>query len=156
YQSRRLPSLPIDPSPAEMSATSQSSGLRFNRPIMITGAAGFIGARFVTSSRELEIPVISVDDPSYFGSRKEHAGIPFGRIVDKHELFDWLESELPSLSAIVHLGACTDTMEMDTVYLKENNLEYSKRLWTHAVQEQIPFIYASSAATYGAGSQGYN
>jgi ADP-L-glycero-D-manno-heptose 6-epimerase len=139
-----------------MSVISQSSGMKSNRPIMITGAAGFIGARFVGSCRELEIPVISVDALSYFRSRNEHTGIPFGRVVDKHEVFDWLESELPSLSAIVHLGACTDTTEMDTVYLKENNLEYSKRLWTYAVEEQIPFIYASSAATYGNGSQGYN
>ncbi len=135
---------------------TRSSGIRLNRPILVTGAAGFVGARFADSCREMGAPLISVDDPSYFKVRKEHTGIAFGRIIHRRFLFDWLESELPSLSAIVHLGACTDTTEMDDVYLKENNLEYSKRLWNHAAQEQVPFIYASSAATYGDGSQGYS
>jgi ADP-L-glycero-D-manno-heptose 6-epimerase len=139
-----------------MKSAASSSEIRFDRPIVVTGAAGFIGARFVHSCRELEIHVISVDEPSYFKSRKEHAGIAFGRIIDRRVLFEWLESELPSLSAIVHLGACTDTTEMDDLYLKENNLEYSKRLWNHAAQENVPFIYASSAASYGDGSQGYS
>jgi ADP-L-glycero-D-manno-heptose 6-epimerase len=124
--------------------------------MVVTGAAGFIGARFAASCNRMSIPVISVDEPSYFRSRKEHTGIHFGRVVDRRDLFDWLETELPSLSAIVHLGACTDTTEMDEVYLRETNLEYSKRLWTYAVQERVPFVYASSAATYGDGSTGYD
>src|SRR5262249_54733660 len=126
------------------------------RPITVTGAAGFIGGRFADSCNKMGITVISVDEPSYFRTRKEHVGIHPGRVIDRRDLFDWLETELPSLSAIVHLGACTDTTEMDEVYLREINLEYSKRLWSYAVQERVPFIYASSAATYGDGASGYD
>jgi ADP-L-glycero-D-manno-heptose 6-epimerase len=139
-----------------MTAITRPSDPKLHRPIVVTGAAGFIGARFVASCRMMETPVISVDEPSYFQMRKEHAGIHSGRIIDRRDLFDWLETELPSLSAIVHLGACTDTTEMDEVYLRETNLEYSKRLWSYAAQERVPFFYASSAATYGDGSAGYN
>jgi len=139
-----------------MTMTDNRSQITFDRPIVVTGAAGFIGARFADSCRKMGTPVISVDEPSYFRARKEHTGIQFGRVVGRRDLFDWLETELPSLSAIVHLGACTDTTEMDEVYLKETNLEYSKRLWACAAQERIPFVYASSAATYGDGSAGYD
>jgi ADP-L-glycero-D-manno-heptose 6-epimerase len=139
-----------------MTVTTSASIPNLHRPTVVTGAAGFIGARFVASCREVGVPVISVDEPSYFRTRKEHVGIHFGRIIDRRELFEWLETELPSLSAIVHLGACTDTTEMDEVYLRETNLEYSRRLWVYASQEHVPFIYASSAATYGDGSAGYD
>ena len=130
--------------------------MSLDRPVVVTGAAGFVGARFAASCCKTGSPVISVDEPTYFRTRKEHAGIQFGRVVDRRDLFDWLETELPSLAAIVHLGACTDTTEMDEVYLRETNLEYSKRLWSYAALERVPFIYASSAATYGDGSSGYD
>ena len=121
--------------------------------ILVTGAAGFIGARFVEA---LGGEPISVDHPEHFRTRAEHESIRYGEIVDRENLFDRLEQAKPSLSAIVHLGACTDTTELDEAYLTRVNLEYSKRLWSYASREKIPLVYASSAATYGDGALGYD
>ena len=124
--------------------------------LLVTGAAGFIGARFVEACQKKSYSVISVDEPSYFSSRAEHKNIQFGKIVDRSTLFDWLKTESPELYGIVHLGACTDTTEMDEQYLTRMNLDYSKSIWTYASQNHIPLVYASSAATYGDGSLGYD
>lgn len=125
-------------------------------PLLVTGAAGFIGARFVESCRARGIAVVAVDQTEHFGARKEHRTIDFGRVVDREQLLGWLDSERPGLAGIVHLGACTDTTEMDVAYLERVNVAYSQALWRAASREGIPFVYASSAATYGDGSQGYD
>jgi ADP-L-glycero-D-manno-heptose 6-epimerase len=125
-------------------------------PILLTGAAGFIGAQFASVCNRLDWPIISVDAPEYFRVRTEHSGLTFGETVDRETLFDWLEIKKPTLRAIVHLGACTDTTELNVTYLTRMNLDYSKRLWEWATQKEIPFIYASSAATFGAGELGYS
>jgi ADP-L-glycero-D-manno-heptose 6-epimerase len=119
-------------------------------PLLVTGAAGFVGARFVERCNSLGIPVISVDAPPYFTERKEHAGVAFGEV-----LLESLSKSPPALRAIVHLGACTDTTEYDLEYLKRVNLEYSRALWRFATKQRVPFVYASSAATYGEGERGY-
>ncbi len=124
--------------------------------ILVTGAAGFIGARFVESCVEKGYSVISVDDPAYFKERIEHKNIDFGTIVDRKDLFSWLKKEKPKLIAIVHLGACTDTTEFDITYLHKINVEYSKNIWNYACENKVPLIYASSAATYGEGELGYD
>ncbi len=124
--------------------------------LLVTGAAGFIGARFVEACQKRSYSVISVDEPSYFSSRTEHRNIQFGQIVDRATLFDWLKTRRPTLRGIVHLGACTDTTEMDEQYLTRMNLDYSKSIWTYASQNKIPLVYASSAATYGDGTLGYD
>lgn len=125
-------------------------------PILVTGAAGFIGARFVESCNAQRIPTISVDKSEHFESRPEHASIDFGRIVDREELFAWLGAERPKLASIVHLGACADTTETDEEYLRRMNIEYSQKIWDHCVREKIALVYASSAATYGGGELGYD
>lgn len=127
-----------------------------SKNILVTGAAGFVGARFVERCNREAIRVISVDDPSYFIERTEHQGVAFGDVVDRATLFEWLETTQPKLDAIVHLGACTDTTEFDVAYLNKMNLEYSKKLWAYAATHKIPFVYASSAATYGDGALGYD
>jgi ADP-L-glycero-D-manno-heptose 6-epimerase len=129
--------------------------------LLVTGAGGFVGARFVERCNLKKIKVISVDAPSYFSDRKEHAGLNFGEIVDRENLFTWLDAETkrlgkPPVSAIVHMGACTDTMEFDEAYLAKMNLEYSKSIWNYCVKHKVPLVYASSAATYGAGELGYD
>jgi ADP-L-glycero-D-manno-heptose 6-epimerase len=96
-----------------------------------------------------------VDSALHF-ERPELAGVPFDRVVDRDALLGWLASERPALAGIVHLGACTDTTEMDVAYLERVNVDYSKGLWRYAARESLPFVYASSAATYGDGSQGYD
>jgi ADP-L-glycero-D-manno-heptose 6-epimerase len=74
---------------------------------------------------------------------------------------EWLEQlnaqgRVSELRAIVHLGACANTMEADEAYLLRMNVEYSQNLWKFASKHKIPMIYASSAATYGDGAQGYD
>ena len=125
-------------------------------PLLITGAAGFIGARLVQACNEQGIDLISVDDPSMMGAREEHAGLDFGRVLHRDELLATLESERPQLRGIVHLGACTDTTEMDVEFLTRVNLDYSRGLWQFCTVMEVPLVYASSAATYGDGAQGYD
>ena len=124
--------------------------------ILVTGAAGFIGARFVESCNAKRLATISVDKREHFETRPEHAAVDFGRIVDRDELFAWLAAERPKLASIMHLGACADTTETDAEYLRRMNVEYSQKIWQHATREKIPLVYASSAATYGGGELGYD
>ncbi len=122
-------------------------------PLLLTGAAGFIGSAFARSCNQKGIPLISVDSLSHFQDRPEHQNIDFGTLIDRDELFE----KLPHLafSAIVHLGACASTLEMNEAFLHRVNVEYSQKLWTFAAEKKLPMIYASSAATYGNGDQGY-
>ncbi len=124
-------------------------------PILVTGAAGFVGARFVESCSARGRGVVAVDDLAWFDARVEHEGLDFGVRVDRKELAAQLASGAIAPGAIVHLGACTDTTEMDKDFLREVNLDYSKMLWRHATEHRLPFVYASSAATYGDGSRGW-
>jgi ADP-L-glycero-D-manno-heptose 6-epimerase len=123
-------------------------------PVLVTGAAGFIGYRFVEQCRAAGMPVVSVDAREHFGTRPEHQGVDMGTIVDRDDLFSWLDGH--PLSGIVHLGACTDTRETDEAYLAAVNVEYSQDLWRYAAERRVPFVYASSAATYGDGALGYD
>jgi ADP-L-glycero-D-manno-heptose 6-epimerase len=127
-------------------------------PVLVTGAAGFIGARLCQSLTRAGRPVVGVDVESLFQSRKEIAGlqIPFVRRVDRDAALAWLSKEKPALSAIVHLGACTDTFELDRALLARLNVDFSKRIWEYATENRIPLVYASSAATYGDGAFGYD
>lgn len=125
------------------------------KALLVTGAAGFIGARFV-ATRGAGRALVSVDQRSHFDDRPEHRGIDFGTVVDRDDLARWLADERPALAGILHLGACTDTTELDVAYLTRVNLDYSKMLWRHATEQRIPFVYASSAAVYGDGALGYD
>jgi len=124
-------------------------------PLLVTGAAGFVGARFVESCNTRGLPVVSVDDEPLFRTRPEHAGLDFGRIVDRAALPDVLASGL-DVGAVVHLGACTDTAETDERLLEQLNVEASQVLWRFACERGVPMVYASSAATYGAGELGFD
>ncbi|MDR3608769.1 MAG: ADP-glyceromanno-heptose 6-epimerase [Oligoflexia bacterium] len=124
---------------------------------LVTGAAGFIGSAFVESLRG-SVSVVSVDRLSHFKSRPEHDRIAMGELVDRDHLWEWLEnpSNAKRISAIVHMGACSRTTETDEAFLRQVNVEYSQKLWTFATRKKIPFVYASSAATYGDGTRGYD
>src|SRR5262245_14265651 len=108
--------------------------------LLVTGAAGFVGARFVESCGLRGIPVVSVDRLASFTDRPEHRGLDFGTVVDFEQLDAWLAAQprgndaAPPIAGIVHLGACTDTTEMDVAYLTRVNLEYSQRLWRWATE----------------------
>lgn len=124
--------------------------------ILVTGAAGFVGARCVQALAGHGARIVSVDGLDKFDSRPEHARIDFGVRVEPDAVLSWLDRDDSRISAIVHMGACTDTRETDRQYLDRVNVRASQGLWNAAIKLDVPFIYASSAATYGDGSLGYD
>jgi ADP-L-glycero-D-manno-heptose 6-epimerase len=124
--------------------------------LLVTGAAGFIGARFVDSCNARGIPVVSVDRREAFAARPEHRRLDFGAILDIEELPGWLAGARPDVGGIVHMGAISSTTELDEGLLKRLNVDYSKNLWNEARRLCIPLVYASSAAVYGDGSLGFD
>ena len=121
--------------------------------IVVTGARGFIGANLalsLTASGEkvLAVDKLSLTTPMY--------GLGELKWVEMEQLHAWLEAKGTQIQAIAHLGACSDTTVSDRDYVMRVNLEYTRKLWNFCTREKLPFIYASSAATYGDGSQGYD
>jgi len=130
------------------------------RSTLVTGAAGFIGARFVEAAARAAERLVCVDfvrpGRDTFSERPEHRGLAFGERVDVDALEAWLAKNGGDVGAIVHLGACTDTMELDEAVHEKLNVAYSKMLWRFATEARVPMVYASSAATYGDGERGYD
>ncbi len=124
--------------------------------LLVTGAAGFIGARFVESCNARGVPVVSVDRRDAFDSRPEHRRLDFGKVLDIEELPGWLAESRPDLAGIVHMGAISSTTELDEGALKRFNVDYSKNLWNEARRLGLPYVYASSAAVYGDGALGFD
>lgn len=124
--------------------------------IVITGAAGMIGSGVVRHLNDLGLfRLVLVDDLKQGEKWKNLVGKNFIQLISKHTFFSWLEGRESEISAVVHLGACSDTMETNADYLMDNNVRFSIRLAEWALSHQKRFIYASSAATYGNGSRGF-
>jgi ADP-L-glycero-D-manno-heptose 6-epimerase len=136
-------------------STIPSRGIETPAPVLVTGAAGFIGSRCVGAFDAPAQRTFAADSREHFATRSEHPPIDSDRIIHLEDLPAWLETA-PDLRAVVHLGACTDTRETDRAYLTRRNLEASQHLWHWCRERQVPFIYASSAATYGDGAFGYD
>lgn len=125
--------------------------------IVVTGAAGFIGSCMVKKlNLEGRSDLIVVDDFSREDKNVNLEGKEFAQQVDRENFPGWLEAYGQQVEVIYHLGARTDTAEMDKSIFDELNVNYSKIVWNSCVRHQIPLIYASSAATYGLGEHGYN
>ncbi|HHB78583.1 MAG TPA: NAD-dependent epimerase/dehydratase family protein, partial [Saprospiraceae bacterium] len=125
--------------------------------IIITGAAGFIGSYLVSYFNRLgHSDIIIVDEFTREDKLKNLENKQFDRLLDRDELFPWLRKNGSMISAIIHMGARTDTAEKDREIFERLNLSYSKKIWQFCVEADVPLIYASSAATYGLGEFGYS
>lgn len=124
--------------------------------IVVTGAAGFIGSRFARKlNEEGHYQLVLVDEFEDTSKYPNLQQLHYAEKVHRQDFPGWLWEKYYLVDAIFHLGARTDTTEKDEEIFNELNLFYSKTLWELCTQHAIPFIYASSAATYGLGEQGY-
>jgi ADP-L-glycero-D-manno-heptose 6-epimerase len=124
--------------------------------IIVTGAAGLIGSGIVRLLNEQgRDRLLLVDDLKTSSKWRNLVGKQFDDLISKHELFSFLEKNGGDVEAIFHMGACSSTTEQNGDYLLENNTHYTVRLAAKAIASSIRFIYASSAATYGDGSLGF-
>ena len=124
--------------------------------IVVTGAAGFIGSCLVGFLNDAGYKnLILVDDFSYEKKEPNLAGKDFTIKIEREKFFDWLQNENSKIEFIYHIGARTDTTEFDYSVHEHLNVEYSKKVWNYCSENNIPLVYASSAATYGAGALGY-
>jgi ADP-L-glycero-D-manno-heptose 6-epimerase len=124
--------------------------------IVVTGAAGFIGSCLVGLLNDKGYNnLILVDDFSHEKKELNLKGKTFSEKIEREAFFDWLEIEKPQIGFVYHIGARTDTTEFDYSVHEHLNVEYSKKIWNYCTRYQIPLVYASSAATYGAGELGY-
>jgi ADP-L-glycero-D-manno-heptose 6-epimerase len=127
--------------------------------IIVTGGAGFIGSAFVWKLNQEGIDDIVIVDQ--LGTDDKWKNLVNRRFVDYIHKDDFLhmicDDQVPfEISAIVHMGACSSTTERDADYLWDNNYLYTSTLAEWAIERGIRFIYASSAATYGDGTQGFS
>ena len=122
--------------------------------IIVTGAAGFIGSNIVKALNARGMSdIVAVDNLAKADKFKNLVDCDIAEYVDKKDLLDVVESgELGGdIEAVLHQGACSDTMETDGRYMMDNNYRYSLSLLEWCQEEAVPFIYASSAAVYGGG-----
>jgi ADP-L-glycero-D-manno-heptose 6-epimerase len=126
--------------------------------IIVTGGAGFIGANLVEGLNQKGFTNITIVDALRSGPKwKNLVGLTFEDFIHKNDFLSKVSQRnyLKDVGAIFHLGACSATTELDADYLMQNNVHYSISLAEAAIKSNVRFIYASSAATYGLGEQGY-
>lgn len=131
--------------------------------IVVTGASGFIASCLITRLNEDRFfDLILVDDFSgnsnhayHEKTGKNYLGKKYQALVDRTEFPEWLRKNEDQVQFVFHIGARTDTTEFNKAIFDELNLEYSKEIWKICTEFAIPLVYASSAATYGAGEYGY-
>ena len=125
--------------------------------IIITGAAGFIGSGLVQKlNDEGFYDLVLVDDFSSEIKNKNFEGKRYSKQVERDVFADWLIENQLHVQFVFHIGARTDTSEMDRELFNRLNLDYTKTIWNICTEFGLPFVYASSAATYGLGEQGYD
>ncbi len=124
--------------------------------IVVTGAAGFIGSCLIGRLNESNFNyIIAVDKFDNPEKNKNLEGKKIQARVERDVFFEWLEKNHQFVEFIFHIGARTDTTEFNKEIFDKLNVQYSQQIWQKCIDFQIPLVYASSAATYGLGEQGY-
>jgi len=125
--------------------------------IIVTGAAGFIGSCLVSKLNQSgRTDLILVDD---FSKKEKEANLKdksFSAKIERNVFNNWLIENANQVEFIFHIGARTDTTEFNKEIFDELNVNYTKMIWNFCVTNNIPLVYASSAATYGLGEFGYD
>jgi ADP-L-glycero-D-manno-heptose 6-epimerase len=122
--------------------------------LVVTGAAGFIGSNLVKAlNARGERDIVAVDNLANAEKVKNIADLDIADFVDKRDFIARIENGRFDArpEAVLHQGACSDTMESDGRYMMENNYDYSMKLMRWCFERKVPFIYASSASVYGGG-----
>ena len=123
---------------------------------VVTGAAGFIGSQLVAALNRAGVnEIIAVDNLQNADKFRNLVDCEFEDYLDKREFLERLgDGQFDrAIEAILHQGACSDTMQTDGRYMMDNNYRYSRSLLDWCQDEEIPFLYASSASVYGAGRE---
>jgi ADP-L-glycero-D-manno-heptose 6-epimerase len=126
--------------------------------IVVTGGAGFIGSAIVWKLNKLgNDKIIIVDELGKEEKWKNLVGLKFEDFIHKDDFMGLILQRAVrfKITAIIHMGACSATTEKDADFLMDNNVHYSQELAKYCLENNARFIYASSAATYGNGSNGY-
>lgn len=124
--------------------------------IIITGAAGFIASNVAAAlNREDRNDLILVDAFGKESKKPNWEHKSYTQLIERDVFPAWLEQHHDGIECVIHLGARTDTTEFDWNVFLTLNLHYTQQLWAMCARHGIPLIYASSAATYGAGTLGY-
>ena len=125
--------------------------------IVVTGGAGFIGSALVHAlNRRGRTNICVVDIEDHPEKKNNLAALKFSRLVSPEQFLEQvLDGSLQGVDSLFHLGACSSTTEMDIEFLTRNNFQFTQHLARYCLERDTRFIYASSAATYGDGQQGY-
>lgn len=125
--------------------------------VVITGGAGMIGSMIAWHfNKKLgRNNLVIADSIMHEDQWQNLVHRDYSLYLDKEQLFDWLEDN-EDVTAIIHMGAISATTERDFNKLVEANIQYSQYLWDWCTENDVPFFYASSAATYGDGNNGYD
>lgn len=125
--------------------------------IIVTGAAGFIGSCLVGKLNESgRTELVLVDDFTKADKEANLSGKSFDLKIERTVFFEWLNTNSSKVEFIFHIGARTDTTEFNKDIFDELNVNYTKMIWNFCVENNVPLVYASSAATYGLGEFGYD
>lgn len=125
--------------------------------IVLTGVEGFIGSCMLQTLNAAGYSKIVICDRMNRPERRTlYEGKQFGMVVKREDLESFLWKSGPEIEAVIHLGARTDTAEKSVALFDELNLHYSQMIWKACAEFGIPLIYASSAATYGDGANGFS
>jgi ADP-L-glycero-D-manno-heptose 6-epimerase len=124
--------------------------------ILVTGGAGFIGSNVVAALAERGVPLAVCDRLRGADKWRNLAKVAVRELIAPEALAGWLAAQAAQVQAVIHLGAITSTTETDVDLITEVNIRLSQSLWRWCAASGRRFIWASSAATYGDGVQGFD